>query len=412
MRRLFSLHRLPVALGLSASLASLGCSSSPSRRPASVPQPEPYRASAGGASPDSLVKGDVRTESIRTTSSLPGVVRTSGTFSAGVRVAGSGGAAAPPAEGQAVATNQDMLKVEARVTLEVDRVGDAVVKVRKLVGERGGQIVSDVYSNAKYERGAALTIRIASGDTTPFLTALGELGRVVNQRISGEDVSREFHDQTIVLRNLELTMARYEELLRQAKDVKDMLAIENELTRLRTEMDRVKGNLTFLRDRVARSIVYVTIQPKESSQDVPGPDTDFFPGPKAAYLYDFSTKTDGVGGGIWLRGREPVGVEALVLSHEKGQSKSLLIATVGGDIYSSSFGRGRNRYGNLFLGIRMGVSYTKGRTEAIVPIGLGIELLRTEKVSIAIDVRSTTSFASKRGLAFGVMPTAGFNVAF
>lgn len=326
--------------------------------------------------------------------------------------AAAGGGVAAPAPGGAVKPNADMLKVEARMTVEVDKVSDALVEARKLVADRGGQLVSDVYSDARHEKGAALTIRVAAGETSALLTAIGGLGRVRSQRVSADDVSREFHDSTIVLRNLELTMARYEELLKKASDVKEMLAIEAELSRLRTEIDKVKGGLAFLGDRVARSIVYVTLQPKESSPETVTQDGDFFPGIRGAFHRDLTARVGAVGGGVSLHGREPVGVEALVLSPLTGPDRPLLLATLGGDVYSSKLGGGKRRYLNPFMGFRAGVAYTRGRTEALVPLGLGLDWLKTEAVVISSDVRVSALFASSRGLAFAITPTLGVNVGF
>ncbi len=389
------------------SLLSLGCSKAAISHDAAAPSPPPFQMTpVTAAGPRSSGAGARAHDEVATTAlaapAAPARARFAGAGAAPVAVA--------PSPGGAVAPNADMLKVEARITVEVDKVADALVAARKLVAERGGQLVSDVYSDARHERGAALTIRVAAGETSALLSALGELGRVRSQRVSADDVSREFHDSQIVLRNLELTMARYEELLKKASDVKEMLAIEAELARLRTEIDKVKGGLVFLSDRVARSIIYATLQPKPSSPE--SVSQDFFPGVRGAFHRDLTAKVGAIGGGVSLRGRAPVGVEALVLSPLTGPQSPLLLVTFGGDVYSSKLGGGERRYLDPFLGLRAGVSYTRGRTEAIVPLGLGLDWLKTEAVVLSSDVRVSAMFASKRGLAFAVTPTLGLNVAF
>lgn len=373
-------------------------------------QPTMELAPSAGAQPASASVDPGRTEAAAVAGTVVEARRAPGRAVATVPGAATGVGA--PSPGAALAPSADMLKVEARLTVEVDKVSDALVAARKLVAERGGQLVSDVYSDARHERGAALTIRVATGETSALLTALGELGRVRSQRVSADDVSREFHDSQIVLRNLQLTMARYEELLKKASDVKEMLAIEAELARLRTEIDKVKGGLAFLSDRVARSIIHATLQPKPSSPEAAPRGGDFFPGVRGAFHRDLTARAGAAGGGVSLHAREPVGLEALVLSPLTGPQNPLLLLTLGGDVYSSQLGGGKRRYLNPFLGFRAGVSYTRGRTEAIVPLGVGLDLLKTEAVVLSADVRVSALFASKRGLAFAVTPTLGVNVAF
>lgn len=309
---------------------------------------------------------------------------------------------------------REMLAVEAHVTVDVEKVGPAIVKTRELILKHGGQLINDVYSDGRNHASAALSIRIPAATTEAFLTDVGGLGRVRERRVTASDVGKQFHDQAILLRNLEVTMARYEELVKTAKETKDLLAIENELTRLRTQMDGLKSQLASLGDRVERSTIYLSLQPVRAEQpDIYEPEAHFYPDFHGTYLYDLGDKSSFVGGGVGVRASRHIGVDISALKHLDGPFKrDLLIATVGGEVYSDFLGGGRRTVGNVFLGARAGILYARSRTEAIIPLTLGIELLHTRTLTIEARGRADIFFGSSRGAHLGIQPDLGVAFAF
>lgn len=323
----------------------------------------------------------------------------------------AGGQAAPSSAPKGV---REMLAVEAHLTVDVQKVGPAIVKTRELILKHGGQLINDVYSDGRNHASAALSIRMPAATTEAFLTEIGGLGRVRERRVTASDVGKQFHDQAILLRNLEVTMARYEELVKTAKETKDLLAIENELTRLRTQMDGLKSQLASLGDRVERSTIYLSLQPVRTElPDIYEPEAHFYPDFHGTYLYDLGDKSSFVGGGVGVRASRHIGVDISALKHLDGPFKrDLLIATVGGEVYSDFLGGGRRTVGNVFLGARAGILYARNRTEAIIPLTLGIELLHTKTLTIEARGRADIFFGSSRGAHLGIQPDLGVAFAF
>ena len=73
----------------------------------------------------------------------------------------------------------------------------------------------------------------------------------------GEDVTEEFFDLEMRLENNKRTERRFREILRDAKKVEDILAVERELSRLRQTIERLEGRRRFLKDRVDLATVRV-----------------------------------------------------------------------------------------------------------------------------------------------------------
>jgi hypothetical protein len=78
--------------------------------------------------------------------------------------------------------------------------------------------------------------------------------------VSVRDVTDEFTDLEVRLRNAEVVRQRLEALLAKAASVEDALAVERELARLTQSIELWKGKLKLLRELVAFSTITVNFQ--------------------------------------------------------------------------------------------------------------------------------------------------------
>ena len=62
---------------------------------------------------------------------------------------------------------------------------------------------------------------------------------------------------------------RYLELLQQAKNVKEMLEIERELSKIREEIEAKEGRLNYLQDKVSLSTFYIEFYKTSEIKGVP-----------------------------------------------------------------------------------------------------------------------------------------------
>lgn len=111
-----------------------------------------------------------------------------------------------------------------------------------------------------------ITVRVPSEKYRDALARLGPLGDVLSRDETVEDVTDQFMDLSTRLRNYRAVRARVQELLAQAKTVKEALAVERELGRITTAIERIEGRLKLLRELVAFSTITVMFraQPPES----------------------------------------------------------------------------------------------------------------------------------------------------
>lgn len=322
---------------------------------------------------------------------------------------------------QAPSQAKEMLDIEANLTVAVDSVRDSAAKVRTLAREHGASITGDqVQDEGSYQRGA-FEIRVPSEKIDAFLEAVSTIGTVRARDIRATDVSKQYFDSQILLRNLEVTMKRYEEILAQAKNVQEVLVVEQELTRLRGEINRVKGELRFMRDRVSRSTVHLQIVPKSVDTTPPPevPEAKLFPGVRGTMLSDFTGdgRQSYFGVGLSIFVLRSFQLDFDVMRHgssvfASGSDRRAFTVTMGGDIYSDFFGGGRRRFLNPYIGVRAGYARIDGKNDALIAGTVGLELMRTKGVLIDLQARLHLFFGNSDGAHAGVQPTLGVNFAF
>ena len=154
-------------------------------------------------------------------------------------------------------TEQKIIKT-ARLTFETKDTKATHEKVLKLTKENKGFIQSD-HSGKDYGRiNYSLVIRVPAESFQNMINGVSEGVDYFDQKeISRKDVTEEFVDLQARLNAKRKLEERYLQLLRQAKNVKEMLEIERELSKIREEIEAKEGRLQFLQNKVSLSTIYI-----------------------------------------------------------------------------------------------------------------------------------------------------------
>jgi DNA-binding HxlR family transcriptional regulator len=95
------------------------------------------------------------------------------------------------------------------------------------------------------------TLRIPSPQLEAALAELKQLGRVEQESQSGEEVTKEYTDLAARLKNSRATEQRLLDVLRKnTGKVKDVLEVENEISRVRGEIEQMDADQRTLKTRV------------------------------------------------------------------------------------------------------------------------------------------------------------------
>jgi hypothetical protein len=126
----------------------------------------------------------------------------------------------------------------------------------------------------------SVQVRIPSAHFREALSKVSELGDVVHQSVTAEDVSEEYHDAEVRLSNLKATRQRLQDFLAKAPNVNDMLTLERELERVSMDIDRIEGRMRYLREHAAFSTLTVALSSRPKAQPLVGTGSPPPPAPK------------------------------------------------------------------------------------------------------------------------------------
>lgn len=104
-----------------------------------------------------------------------------------------------------------------------------------------------------------ITIRIPDRQLEAALDELATLGRETRRDIRASDVTMAYADLETRLDNAKALQTRLRGLLEEAESVPDVLAVEVELARVTTEVERLEGQIRFLANQVAFSTVTLRV---------------------------------------------------------------------------------------------------------------------------------------------------------
>lgn len=149
----------------------------------------------------------------------------------------------------------------AELTMAVFEVEPGLGKVEELGRELGGFLAR--------RDNAAITIRVPADRFNEAIRRIAALGDVLHRSISAEDVTDEYRDVEVRLKNARAMRARLEQLLVKADKIDDSIAIERELGRVTGEIERMEGRLKLLRDRAALSTITVAFRPRTQPSNNP-----------------------------------------------------------------------------------------------------------------------------------------------
>ncbi len=178
-------------------------------------------------------------------------------------------AAQPPAR-EAPPVRVKIIKT-GELALEVPAYEAAADRVEGIVAGAGG-FVADV--QVEELPGGALrgriVVRVPPERFEGLFAAIKEIGKVESENVKAADVTAQYVDLEARIRGLQITEERLQELI-QSKSfidkVESLLEVEREMTRVRSQIEQLQGELRVMADRVALSTITVVLH--EPQRTVP-----------------------------------------------------------------------------------------------------------------------------------------------
>lgn len=156
---------------------------------------------------------------------------------------------------------------EAEVTLECGDYRRAAAEIQRKISDYGGYVaeadISDLRGSSA-PRFASLTVLVPEQRLQSFLSDLAAVGgveRVASQRLLSRDVTEETIDLAARRRALEATEQRMLDLLNRAQTIDEVLRVEQEPARVRTELEQLAERARYLERRTTFAEVRLSLVP-------------------------------------------------------------------------------------------------------------------------------------------------------
>lgn len=156
-----------------------------------------------------------------------------------------------------------------------------------------GGYVENLYTGTQYDplvqestlKNGSITLRIPAGQFDGFFKTLESYGKVSDKSLVADDISAQYRDTYNQAVNLEVREAKLREIMGTAKTVQDVMAVEAELSRVRGEINQLKGNLQQWDALVSLSRITVNITEVRSLESqVTGLDTSLMGRIREAFI--------------------------------------------------------------------------------------------------------------------------------
>lgn len=154
-------------------------------------------------------------------------------------------------------------------TLEFDQVMEQLeAEIKHYEGYIESQnIKSGNYYN-KNLRIASIRIRVPSEHFEYMFKSVGELGHIVSQNQSAEDVSESYFDTEARVETLKVQEERLLEFLKKSETLEDTVMLERELSNTRYDIERLTGSLRKMDSLVAYSSMYIDVREVEEIKEL------------------------------------------------------------------------------------------------------------------------------------------------
>lgn len=155
----------------------------------------------------------------------------------------------------------------ASLTITVENPLTAINDIAAMAEEMGGWVVSSSTTTFKDTAGedatrGTITVRVPAERLTEALDRIKSgAGRLDAENITGQDVTQEYVDLSSRLANLQTAEDQLQSIMTSATKVEDVLAVQRELTNVRSEIEIIEGRLKYFNEAAAFSAISVTVNP-------------------------------------------------------------------------------------------------------------------------------------------------------
>jgi len=167
----------------------------------------------------------------------------------------------------------------ATLSLEVKDYNKYYTSLRDVVRRTGGYIATEDQSQSDYKLENILTVKVPVAQFDEAMNLLATTTgdeKIVERKITSQDVTGEVVDTKSRIEAKKQARLRYMELLKQAKNIEEILQVQNEINEIQEEIEMGSGRVIYLNHSAAFSTIQLTFYQVLNPSQQPDTDPSFF----------------------------------------------------------------------------------------------------------------------------------------
>ena len=184
--------------------------------------------------------------------------------SASLMVKEVSGSPVNPDNGQSINISDRKISKNAQLEIKVKSLDDSMNFITNKTNSYKGYIVSSssYAPNTDYEtKTANISLRVPSDSLDQFLKEIKTYAKeTIHESIFTQDITEEYIDVKAKITSMESSEQRLTKLLDKTESVKEIVEVEKELSRLRADIDSLKGRFKFIENSVVTSLVRIYME--------------------------------------------------------------------------------------------------------------------------------------------------------
>ena len=158
----------------------------------------------------------------------------------------------------------------ADISYQVDDYRQACIHIANTVANMGGRVATERETRSTHSLNNQFVIHIDPSRFDSLVERLVEPAIYIqHKQINSEDITEQFVDLEARLATRKAVEERYVAILKQAKTIKEILDVEEQLRQIREDIDAAEGKLRYLKARIGESTINLSIYEELPYQRMP-----------------------------------------------------------------------------------------------------------------------------------------------
>lgn len=147
----------------------------------------------------------------------------------------------------------------------VKNVSDAANSISRFIEEKKGIVVSNQIYNLDTNPAATVVVRVPVAEFAEVTEQIKAVGEIKSESVQGQDVTEEYIDLEAQLKNLRATETQFLEIMKRATQIQDVLAVQRELTTVRSSIESLEGRMKYLSESADYSTITIYLSSDSAS---------------------------------------------------------------------------------------------------------------------------------------------------